>query len=305
MSVKAMTSETWPGLPQDSTHTGHYCSIMSSRWTQKSLDKRDMYDVIIFTGRAHAPTSTARFANQTPVASPPRHPQPPSGSRHPCAVSSRRLLRSRRSRPSQVRDAASGSRRPTLRQRVRRSLRTVPAILLPSPSSFSRGRIFRFASAQARATRRPQVDRRGHGVRRPTANSGCFAHRSAVGRFGPKAIPSAGASPQHSTPTTASKKNLLSPPATRGGNFETLQAGYETLRAQALNGARAPGLNLILHHGLGEWMQVCSCSPVVTTTAELPVTAAANPQLLPPGMRTEVVIILAGMFLAKPREATL
>jgi hypothetical protein len=41
-------------------------------------------------------------------------------------------------------------------------------------------------------------------------------------------------------------------------------------------------------------MEVCSSCTAVF----------ANPQLLPPGMRSEIVAILAGMFLDKQQEAT-
>ncbi len=48
-------------------------------------------------------------------------------------------------------------------------------------------------------------------------------------------------------------------------------------------------------------MEVCSsCTAVVAATK--PVAATANPQLLPPGMRSEIVAILAGMFLEKQWE---
>jgi hypothetical protein len=49
-----------------------------------------------------------------------------------------------------------------------------------------------------------------------------------------------------------------------------------------------------------EWMEICSsCTAVV---AAAPVAATANPQLLPPGKRSEIVAILAGMFLEKQWE---
>jgi hypothetical protein len=49
-------------------------------------------------------------------------------------------------------------------------------------------------------------------------------------------------------------------------------------------------------------MEVCSsCTAVFATTEPV---ATANPQLLPPGMRSEIVAILAGMFLDKQQEAT-
>jgi len=52
-----------------------------------------------------------------------------------------------------------------------------------------------------------------------------------------------------------------------------------------------------------EWIEVCSSSTAAVAVTE-PVAAAANPQLLPPGMRSEIVAILAGMFLEKQWEAT-
>jgi len=50
-----------------------------------------------------------------------------------------------------------------------------------------------------------------------------------------------------------------------------------------------------------EWMEVCSSCTAVVAAAE-PVAATANPQLLPPGLRSEIVSILAGMFLEKRWE---
>jgi len=50
-----------------------------------------------------------------------------------------------------------------------------------------------------------------------------------------------------------------------------------------------------------EWIEVCSSS---TAAVAGPVAATANPQLLPPDMRSEIVSILAGMFLEKQWEAT-
>lgn len=86
-------------------------------------------------------------------------------------------------------------------------------------------------------------------------------------------------------------------------NSAALRSSYEDLRAQALAGGRGSGFALFLNHGMCEWMEVCSsCTAVVGTSA--PIAATANPQLLPPGMRSEIVAILAGMFLDKQWEAT-
>jgi hypothetical protein len=48
-------------------------------------------------------------------------------------------------------------------------------------------------------------------------------------------------------------------------------------------------------------MEVCSsCTAVVAATE--PAAATANQQLLPPGLRSEIVAILAGLFLEKQWE---
>jgi hypothetical protein len=50
-------------------------------------------------------------------------------------------------------------------------------------------------------------------------------------------------------------------------------------------------------------MEVCSSYTAVVAVTE-PVAATANPQLMPPGMRSEIVAILAGMLLDKQWETT-
>jgi len=91
----------------------------------------------------------------------------------------------------------------------------------------------------------------------------------------------------------------LTPSAGRN-NSDALRSSYEDLRAQALAGGRGSGITVFLHHGMCEWMEVCSsCTAAVAATEPV---AAANPQLLPPGLRSEIVAILAGMFLEKQWE---
>ena len=92
-------------------------------------------------------------------------------------------------------------------------------------------------------------------------------------------------------------------PSFAGRNADALWSSYEDLRAQVLAGGRGPGFALFLNHGMREWLEVCSSCTVVVAVTE-PVAATANPQLLPPGMRSEIVAILAGMFLEKQWEAT-
>jgi hypothetical protein len=92
-------------------------------------------------------------------------------------------------------------------------------------------------------------------------------------------------------------------PSAGNDNAAALRSSYEDLRAQALAGGRGPGFALFLNHGMCEWMEVCSSCTAVVATSEA-TAATANPQLLPPGMRSEIVAILAGMFLNKQWEAT-
>ena len=90
-------------------------------------------------------------------------------------------------------------------------------------------------------------------------------------------------------------------PSFAGSSVNALRSSYENLRGQVLAGGRGPGFALFLNHGMCEWLDVCSsCTAAVAE----PVAATANPQLLPPGMRSEIVTILAGMFLEKQWEAT-
>lgn len=81
-----------------------------------------------------------------------------------------------------------------------------------------------------------------------------------------------------------------------------LRSAYEYLRAQVLAGGRGPGLAIFLHHGMREWMEVCSsCAPAVAAVE--PVQQTTNPQYVPPEMRSEIVSILAGLFLRNRWEA--
>jgi hypothetical protein len=92
-------------------------------------------------------------------------------------------------------------------------------------------------------------------------------------------------------------------PPFAGGGSDALRSSYEDLRAQVLAGGRGPGFALFLSHGMCEWMELCSsCTAVVAVTE--PVAATTNPQLMPPGLRSEIVAILAGMLLDKQWETT-
>ncbi len=92
-------------------------------------------------------------------------------------------------------------------------------------------------------------------------------------------------------------------PTSSEASSDALRYSYEDLRAQALIGGHGPGLAIFLHHGMREWVEVCcSCTPVVATTEQTRITT--NPQYVPPELRSEIVSILAGLFLQKRWEAT-
>ena len=78
---------------------------------------------------------------------------------------------------------------------------------------------------------------------------------------------------------------------------------YEDLRAQALTGGRGPGLAIFRRHGMREWIEICcSCAPVMAALQHTP--AVVIPEYVPPETRSEIVSILAGLFLQKRWEAT-
>lgn len=91
-------------------------------------------------------------------------------------------------------------------------------------------------------------------------------------------------------------------PSFAGSSSDALRSSYEDLRAQVLASGRGPGFGLFLHHGMREWIEVCSsCTAVVASIKHVEVTA--NPQCVPPEMRSEIVSLLAGLFLQKRWEA--
>lgn len=82
---------------------------------------------------------------------------------------------------------------------------------------------------------------------------------------------------------------------------DALIAAYEELRRQFLKRQLGPGLTLFMRRGMREWMNAYSL-----WVAPPPVSAPTTPDdaaVLPPGIRTEVVLILAGMLLHGCQEA--
>ena len=92
-------------------------------------------------------------------------------------------------------------------------------------------------------------------------------------------------------------------PTSSDASSDALRFTYEDLRTQVLGGGRGPGLAIFLHHGMREWIEVCcSCTPVIAAIEQVQV--SAHPDCLPAETRSEIVSILAGLFLQKRWEAT-
>ena len=79
-----------------------------------------------------------------------------------------------------------------------------------------------------------------------------------------------------------------------------MQAGYALLRRQALDGARGAGWALVVRRGVGAWVAACAAGPVALPR---PVGGLSpGTACLPPGLHTEVALLLAGMVLPAGRE---
>jgi hypothetical protein len=92
-------------------------------------------------------------------------------------------------------------------------------------------------------------------------------------------------------------------PTAPDARSDALRFSYADLRTQVLAGGRGPGLAIFLRHGMCEWIELCcACTPVMA--AMDPVSVGANPECVPAEARSEIVAILAGLFLQKRWEAT-
>ena len=301
MSVKAMTSSLRSEYQRSGSLSSYSCAIKYRARTRKWLDINECEDIIRLTGQADALPLIPRLQTQGKDTSSPRDTQSASGCCLLPAVSQQRLLRSRRSDAGEVRNAPSGPRRQSLRQRVRRQLRPLAPVVLSNASCLSGSWTLRLAPSQARPAGRPQADWAGYGVCPATEGRRSVYHGAATSRYGPRPVSGAGAPSQYSTSIITPKKKLVTSSFPHD-NAAALRSAYEDLRAQAIAGGRAPGLALLLHHGMCEWMEVCPSSAMAVAVE--PLAATAPPQMLPPEMRSEIVVILAGLFLNKQWEAT-
>jgi len=298
LSVKRkMSSEAGRLAPCLTFWPQHTAGVASSAasWMQKELDMGFNGNIIVFTDAYGQPT-----ANQTIVPAPARHAEssPPEGPAR--ELSGQRVLRSGRSAPSQVRDAAAGGRRPTTGQPGGKEFWLFASVILSGTGSISRGWPRRASATQTRAAIWAQADQRTDAVCDTTPDGRAGDLQSSTGGSNRAAFRHLGSPSQHRPSVAASKKTPVSPtPDALSLSDRQLVAAYEELRCQAVQGwQRGPGLALMITRGFRCWMEACSHLLVIECSSR-PV-AADRPQCsMPSGLRRELVILLVSMLLQR------
>ncbi len=274
---------------------------------QKAIDNRVVLVIIIFTrfrGPKPEASESAASEKQTRQArdlTATRNLQPSPARCEPSAVSGQRVLRCPRLGPSEIRDAAAGPCGQAVSFTNGQGVWFLAAVVLPSRIQFRAKWPVRIATWEARAQKRSQAYSGSDGIRSRAADRGPVAEFRSARAGGEPEVRVAGAPPQHRTAASAGKKTPLSPPppfTPAPPDQDGLVAAYEELRGQFLNGQRGPGLALFLRCGMRELMNTCS---LCAAPPALP--AVANDAVLPQGVRTDVVLILAGMLLYRCQES--
>jgi hypothetical protein len=96
------------------------------------------------------------------------------------------------------------------------------------------------------------------------------------------------------------------PSAARAGSgSDALLGAYEELRRQFLGSAvgqgRGVGLAVLLQRGMPDWMEACACFVTTPVRTEPP---PSQQPTLPVSLRTEIVVVLAGMVLEVSQRVT-
>jgi hypothetical protein len=76
---------------------------------------------------------------------------------------------------------------------------------------------------------------------------------------------------------------------------------YEELRRQVLLNHRGPGVAVLMRRGVWEWLSACSAGSAPLPTGDF--TQSEAWPVIPPGLRSEIVVMLAGMVLDRYQEA--
>jgi hypothetical protein len=292
---------------QQNQHCKHDKPTKTRLLRNKVLDNAFVWSIIIFTyapvrgrvtdaGERSQTRSLAGTRNSKPTA--PRSDRP--------TVCHRRLLRSQRSRSSQVRDAAPRAERGPLGDRCRDGFRLFATLVLSSSVSPRGGWACRIGSAQTWPQAGPQADRRGCGLYCRNAPEASARSHSGIGALDPRAFWDQGSPTKHRTkPAASSKKTPLNESGGHLGANPDLTEQYEQLRREATNRSEhrgeGLGLALFLRRGMAAWMQAWSqCTDVAPKAHLQPAMTAA----VPIDLRMQVATLLAGIILGLHQEAT-
>jgi hypothetical protein len=283
-----------------------YYSVLASILRQKAIDNRAVVVIIIFTRfrrpkpEASESAASEKQTRQAKNLTATRNLQSPPARCNPSAISGQRVLRCPRLGPSEIRDAATGPCGQEVDFTNGQGVWFLAAVVLPSRIQFRAKWPVRIATGEAWPEKWPQTHSGSDEIRSRAADRGLVAgFRSARGGGEPE-VRLANTSPQHRAAASAEKKTPLSPPSPftpAPPDQDGLVAAYEELRGQFLNGQRGPGLALFVRCGMRELMNTCS---LCATPPALPM--VANDAVLPQGVRTDVVLILAGMLLYRCQE---
>src|SRR5215469_5475092 len=217
-----------------------------------------------------------------------------------------RILRSSRLGSGQVRDATPSAKRRTGRERVGSPLWLVAPIVLSSAGGIRAGRPAGTNATQAGPEKGTQAHRRSARFHPPSTARGFFSTSPRFGFAGQKQVRYHRSSTQYRARFDAQSKKTgaVNEDASPCIAQQDWVVCYEQLRSDALSrchGASSGfGLVVLLREGITAWMRACSRA----VTPPVPVLAQPNPtDRLPWNMRTEAVLILAGMLLGNNSEA--
>ncbi len=158
---------------------------------------------------------------------------------------------------------------------------------------------------RAGAEKSAQAHRRSAGFRAPGAAGRSLPASGSSGFASPRQVRYHRSSPQHRARLDAqSKKTAVNEDPPHSIPQQEWVARYEQLRSDVLQShaiARGIGLAVFLRQGLTAWMRACCCSVVTPSASEFAPPAPLSS--LPCDVRTQAVLILAGILLGNRLEA--
>lgn len=272
---------------------------------RKTLDKRPGVIIIIFTayrGRANA-AKQARDRQASSFKATWHAQSPPSGCA-PSLVRRQRFLRPGRHCTGQVRDAPAGPCRQPADFPGSPRFWVFTALFLSGELTLRASWVVGIGSFKARSQKRSQAHAGSDGVLDCNAKIGAVAELRSTSRPRKEGIRRPGSSPEHRAAASAGKKTPLrsaAAPDCSPLSNQAFVAGYEELRRQVLIREGGPGLAVLMRGGVRAWMSACSVCSAPLPTKVFTQTEAGP--VIPQGLHTEIVLILAGMLLHRCQEA--